>query len=393
MAWLIAAGVVIVVEIATALWFWRAHWLPDRLHAAISAIPQGDPAVIVATATPIVVLVATALWWLWWRLPKRQVDSLRLQVRDAKSRADLEDSLRKSISQVIGGAAVLVGAGFAYYQFLGQQQTSQKQLKASYDQLISQQVSKGFEQLSSDKITMRLGGVYALEGVMNNSEQYHEAVLEALCAFVREGTKPLAKPVQGKASKFSPGNSTPEPSPLSTDIQAALTVIGRRVHTTDTADLDGANLHGARLEQANLSQIGLSKTNLSGANLRGANLMTYLGQVDLSGADLFLANLSDSGMHKANMSGAYLQQADLSAAYLQEANLSSASLMWANLSEAKLMKSNLTRANLWSTNLSGADLSGAKNVSQGQLDKACGDKETKLPPGLTIKRTCPEEVR
>jgi hypothetical protein len=39
---------------------------------------------------------------------------------------------------------------------------------ASGDQcpLISNQVSKGFEQLASDKITERLGGIYALEARM-----------------------------------------------------------------------------------------------------------------------------------------------------------------------------------------------------------------------------------
>ena len=31
----------------------------------------------------------------------------------------------------------------------------------------------------------RLGGLYALEGVMNTSSDYHQPVLEALCAFVR----------------------------------------------------------------------------------------------------------------------------------------------------------------------------------------------------------------
>ena len=58
---------------------------------------------------------------------------------------------------------------------------------------------------------MRLGGIYALEGVMNTSEQYHQPVLEALCAFVRDSTKP----------------STGE-EPPATDLQAALTVISRR---------------------------------------------------------------------------------------------------------------------------------------------------------------------
>ena len=63
------------------------------------------------------------------------------------------------------------------------------QIEASKAQIISQQVSKGFEQLCSDNIVFRLGGIYALEGVMNTSEQYHQPVLEALCAFVRENAK------------------------------------------------------------------------------------------------------------------------------------------------------------------------------------------------------------
>ena len=52
-------------------------------------------------------------WWLWWRLPKRQVDRLSLRIRDAKARADVEDNFRKIVGQLLGGATVLVGAGFA----------------------------------------------------------------------------------------------------------------------------------------------------------------------------------------------------------------------------------------------------------------------------------------
>ena len=40
--------------------------------------------------------------------------------------------------------------------------------------LISNQVSKGFEQLGSKDLVVRLGGIYALEGVMNTSEEYHK---------------------------------------------------------------------------------------------------------------------------------------------------------------------------------------------------------------------------
>jgi hypothetical protein len=117
------------------------------------------------------------IWWLWWRLPKRQTDRLALKIRDPKARADVEDNLRKTVGQALGGAAVLIGAASALFQFLQQQ-------KAAHDLLISNQVSKGFEQLASKEPVMRLGGIYALEGVMNTSDQYRVPVLEALCAFV-----------------------------------------------------------------------------------------------------------------------------------------------------------------------------------------------------------------
>jgi hypothetical protein len=138
--------------------------------------------VITLAAVALTAAVLFGAWWLWWRLPKREVYRLRLTIRDPKARADVEDNIRKTIGQLLGGAAVLIGAGFAYAQFTQQQ-------RASHELLISNQVAKGFEQLGSEKAVVRLGGIYALEGVMNTSEQYHQPVLEALSAFVRDGTR------------------------------------------------------------------------------------------------------------------------------------------------------------------------------------------------------------
>jgi hypothetical protein len=178
---------------------------------------------LIMAGAAVIVAVTTLFWW-WW--PKWEVNRLGLRIRDAKARVDIEDNFRKTVGQFFGGAVVLVGAGIAYYQT---QLTSQ----ASYEQLISQQVSKGFEQLGSEKIVVRLGGIYALEGVMNTSEQYHQPVLEALCAFVR-GTK----------------NNTDQ-GPPATDIQATLTVIGRRKAGTGGVDLNGVHIPKVRLLDAN----------------------------------------------------------------------------------------------------------------------------------------------
>jgi hypothetical protein len=194
---------------------------------------------LVVAAAVVIVAIATALWWFWWWLPKWQVNLLRLEIPDAKARADVEDNFRKTIGQLLGGAVVLIGTGFAYYQSQLAQQATHDQLTATYDQIeaskaqiISQQVSKGFEllgQQGSDKLVVRLGGIYALEGVMNTSEQYHQPVLEALCAFVRDGTK---------------GDTDQRPP----DIQAALTVIRRRAAGAGVVDLTGSHISKAFLE-------------------------------------------------------------------------------------------------------------------------------------------------
>ena len=191
---------------------------------------------------------------------------------------------------------------------------------------------------------MRLGGIYALEGVMNDktSPQYHQPVLEALCAFVREKT------IEKTASKDKPA----------TDVQAAVTVIGRRIKGPGTVNLANVSIPVANLERADLGDADLSFATLTKANLTSANL---------SGADLESATLSG---------------ADLSDANLRDANLSGAKLSDANLRGAKLLGANLFNATLSGADLSSANLSGAK-LTQTQLDGACGDANTAGRPQTT----------
>jgi uncharacterized protein YjbI with pentapeptide repeats len=141
------------------------------------------------------------------------------------------------------------------------------------------------------------------------------------------------------------------------------------------ADLRYANLRDAQLIYANLSGADLSVADLSGTN-GGANL-TY---ANLSGAILRHANLS-----VADLSAANLVAANLVFAYLRDAVLVAADLSGANLSGANLSGANLSGADLSGANLSGADLREVKSLSQAQLDKACGNANTKLLEGLTLK--------
>ena len=306
--------------------------------------------------TIAVIAIATlpflyGIWWLWWRLPKRQMDHLALKIRDPKARADVEDNLRKTIGQALGGAAVLFGAGTALFQFLHQQQ-------AAHELLISNQVSKGFEQLAGKEPVMRLGGIYALEGVMNASDQYRIPVLEALCAFVRDQTVKIGQPE--------------EPA---TEVQAVLTVIGRRAKGPGDVNLKFARIPNAKLNHADLAGADLNGANLTGVRVRfDGSQIPGAGPLNLTGAKLTGANLTD-----ADLTGVKLTGADVTGANLTRADVTGADLTGANLTGVKLTGANLTRTNLAKSHF---------QVNQAQLDGACG-KDAKLPAGLTLK-PCPE---
>jgi uncharacterized protein YjbI with pentapeptide repeats len=310
-------------------------------------------------------LLALVLGIIWWLLPKWQVRHLRFAVRDAKARADLEDNFRKTLSQLIGGAAVLVGAAFAYYQSQIAIEQSQTAVNASRDLLISQQVSRGFEQLGSTVTPTRLGGVYALEGVMNTSEQYHWSIVEALSAVLRDES-PVSAPQEKRVSSF---------------LQTIVTVLGRR----NTRPFLVERYYKIDLSQTNLRAMDLGRADFSRAIFRGADLSgAYLRRSNLSHCDLRNVSLRDAFLKDINLYFAGLSHADLTSADLTDASLVFARLSFAKFDGAKLIRANLSRANLSDTDLGGADLTGAN------MSDACGNEQTKLPAGITIN-PCPKE--
>ena len=247
---------------------------------------------------------------------------------------------RKTLLQVIGGLVVLVGLYLTH-----------RRIRVTEDGQVTDRFTKAIEQLGSDKISIRLGGIYALERIAKDSRKDHWTVIEVLSAFVREGP-PIHNREGIELSEAGVG--------ISTDIQAALTVVDRRKHQQDpentpinysTANLQGSNLEGAFLREANLNQAHLSRANLQGANLQGAILQ---------GANLQGANLQGANLEGTNLQGAILQGANLLWAKLQGANLSRADLQGAILQGANLQGANLQGAKLYEANLQGTILEDAQ---------------------------------
>ena len=170
---------------------------------------------------------------------------------------------------------------------------------------VTDRYTKAIEQLGSDKLDVRIGGIYALERVARDSARDHPTVMEVLTAFIREHSHEQWPPSDQPASRGQ--QRSPRP-----DIQAGLTVVGRRDLDRDIRPihLARADLTGADLAGANLAGADLAATNLTGADLAGANLAdAYLEEADLTSAYLGDADLAGADLEDATLTGTYLHGA------------------------------------------------------------------------------------
>ena len=286
-----------------------------------------------------------------------------------------------------------------------------------------------YEEATEPNIEVRLGAIYALERIAQDSERDHIPIMETLCAYVRENSnarKPEDYPepdweslpddadeetrkkhqeergrrfgvvVFGSGIARQWAQALPQPR---ADVQAAIRVIGRRsegrraYETRKDYQLD---LRAANLQRCDLSGLAWDRTLLNGTRMEGANLSgARMEGADLGGARMEGADLRGARMEGADLGGARMEGADLRGARMEGADLSGA-----RMEEAYLYRANLKSADLafWTcarANASSADFTDAKNMTQEQVDSLYGNEETKLPTvakdGEPLERTFLEE--
>jgi hypothetical protein len=179
---------------------------------------------------------------------------------------------------------------------------------------ITDRFSKAVEQLGG-ALDVRVGGIYALERVLHESADDHQPIVEILCAFIREHAKlPAETPSVGESwvrGSVPDGVSPPQP-----DVQAALTVLGRRPvrHEPNRPDIRRTDLRQAYLHGVNFDHFILNNC-----------LFDYvdMGEAKLSNASLRGAMFRHAWLRAADLNGAELRNSDFSWAYVVDANLPS----------------------------------------------------------------------
>lgn len=275
----------------------------------------------------VFLMLAVAVALVLWLLPRWQVESLKLAPKESLI---LENTLRDTWAKIIATALLLIGAFFLwrYVEAVGKTvaaaertvAAAEKNAAISQERHITERFVRVMELLGDEKLEVRLGGIYALERIARDSPADQSAVTEVLATYVREH------------APWSEG--APLPPRVRADMQAILTVLGRR--SWAEREEQPLDLHGSALATA------------------------YLPFARLQRAFLYEANLKGAMLYKANLRGAWLWKAHLHNAILEGAHLE------------------------------GADLTAANGLTWEQLEQANLDKNTKLPDYL--RATAPEEL-
>ncbi len=178
----------------------------------------------------------------------------------------------------------------------------QKQADVAEQSHITDQLNKAVENLGAVRgdnepnMEMRIGAIYALSRISEDSERDHIPIMEILTAYVRE---------DARAKTLEPSEDLEKSPKPRADIQTVLDVIGRR------------NPKRVALEHAKKFRLNLSGCNLDGANFKGGEWTgALLEQSRFEGA-----NFRDATLVATRFTGSLLNFADYWGANMQGAAL------------------------------------------------------------------------
>lgn len=230
-------------------------------------------------------------------------------------RRKLQLEMVRTSAEALGGAFVLVTLVLAWQQVV----STQDQLEVAQQGQITERFTRAVDQLGSNNTTVRVGGIYALESIAQDSRQNRPAIMEILASFLRQNSPVLDAPEtrDWQAARFQA---------VPADVEAAAIVIGRRNREDEiTSDRVCSRLNAPNsvcilsLRRVNLSGINLNNMDFSQMDLRQARFnhsnvpFGSFRNSDMQGTDLRGANLRLSGVTNASFLNSYLEMANMHA--------------------------------------------------------------------------------
>ena len=294
---------------------------------------------ILAVGLFLVVFVAPR-----WFVPARSAASLA-GVTDPAARGRLEDErlklqhdVRIGLLQAVAGVAVIAAVAATWQQLDADRRQLRRQLEVAGQEQASERFARALDQLGSEQLDVRLGGIYGLERIAARGAG---AATAAAGAYQPPGTEGSGEP-QGGAPV---GRADDPPGPgwwAGQDRVQVFEILSAYVRTTShrppvgpaaSADLQVSqpDVHAAAVALARRTVLaGDPPLDLTGSLLAGARL----GWARLAGADLRGADLRGTSLQHATLAGAHLEQSLLCGTQFQGADLAGAHLAGARASTA-----------------------------------------------------------
>ncbi len=281
----------------------------------------------------------------------------------------------------VSGLAALFGV------FLAIQRTdeSKRQTKAAEREattaeqgLITDRINKAVEGLGKNEngdpvIEVRLGSLYALERIAQDSIRDHMQIMEIICAYVRYNsplpnkTDTAEVPLPNKMgitkdpmrnTGVKARRSKDEGDAIDADIQTALTIIGRR-------DTWPEGKRRIQIESKHSEALNLSRCNLCRASFNNANLENvWFSGTDLRHAFFIKTKMRGVSIHRANMSNVLIR-----------------GTVMTRVGFDKTITENMLAHNI--------NLSKCEYLTQEQIDMMFCEAKTKLPDGLNTPQHWP----
>jgi uncharacterized protein YjbI with pentapeptide repeats len=183
-----------------------------------------------------------------------------------------------------------------------------------------------------------------LERLLAESTKDQRAILETLCAYIRENSPLQIPEKKADPAKSSPGKTLPSPT-LRADVQAAITIIGRRpVSLIERAkkerwqlDFRNANLIGYDFSELNYDYARFANSLLISANMAGASFAGCLFESTL---------MTDALMKKTCFHHAVFKDCSLKGSDIEATDFSYTTLINTDLRSARVTSLSIKGANL-----------------------------------------------
>lgn len=267
-----------------------------------------------------------------------------------------------------GGAALLLQLRYTHESTRAATRT----LEVTEQRQVTDRFYKAVELLESETTDVRMGALFALERIGQDSDRDYHQVMFIIAAYVRQRAGL-------RDDQFLEPRSSSHP--VTEDIQCALTILGRRSKTHLTieelpidlseTDLTKAKLHNANFAGTLFRGCILNESTFDGGTFEGA---------DFSGADAIGARFDRCFLSEADFRGANLSHATFIDFEVRQSS------SWRGYQIARMNGAfdgvDLMDATLDKTKLFVEDISTCKGLTRTEIANAYVGQETHVPPAF-----------